>query len=256
MKQKKYLMLLIPLLILTAFLLFRGNGSEKAFVKPKKSDVIEAVYGLGTVSAAKIFHLKIGVMSQIKKIFVEEGQEIKSGQPLVSFDSIPAIPSPISGIVTVITYKENEIAFPQMNILTVMDVSEKYITLSLEEQSVIKVRKGQKARIALEALKDRTFLGEVKSVYPGDNQFYIRISSKELPTEVLPGMTADIAIETGAKSNVFQVPEKSVKSGKMTVRKDGKTSEVKVKTGLKTDGWIEITEPVLSGEEEILSEKN
>jgi uncharacterized LabA/DUF88 family protein len=73
-------------------------------------------------------------MSMIKKIHVEEGQSIKEGAELVEFDSIPPIRSPIEGLVTYIAYKVNEIAFPQMNILIVIEI---FKTINNEEKTTI-----------------------------------------------------------------------------------------------------------------------
>jgi multidrug resistance efflux pump len=251
MKKNKLFFLIIPILVLIVTLIIKNSSTNLIVVHPSKRNITEAVYGLGTISAAKIFHLKIGVMSMIKKIHVEEGQSIKEGAELVEFDSIPPIRSPIDGLVTYIAYKVNEIAFPQMNILTVMDIKEKYITLSLEEQAIIKIKIGQKVRIVLEAIKNKTYRGEVKAVYPGENQFIVKIISKELPEEVLPGMTADIAIETDYKKDTIVVPTQSVKEKKISLKRNGKFTEIAVKTGMKMDSFIEIIDPILNESDEI-----
>lgn len=254
MIRKKLLLFAIPLIIGFAYFSYKYAFINKTVIHPEISEITEAVYGLGTISAAKVFHLKIGVMSMINKIHVEEGQSVKKGDPLVNFDTLPEIKSPISGTVTSITYKVNEIAFPQTNVLTVIDMSEKYIILSMEEQSVIKVRQGQKARIVLEAIKDKSFIGEVKSIYPTDNQFFVKITSKDIPLEALPGMTADIAIEIYTKHNATTLPLRAIKENKIKLKRNNNFIETKIKPGLKTNEKIEILEPALTLEDEILVE--
>ncbi len=251
MNKNKLFFLLIPILILFSTTIYKFKKTKIVIVHPGKRNITEAVYGLGTISPAKVFHLKIGVMAMIKKIDVEEGQSIVEGTSLVEFDSIPAIKSPIAGLVTSIAYKVNEVAFPQMNILTVMDIKEKYITLSLEEQAIVKIKIGQAVRIVLEAIKDKSFKGEVKAVYPGENQFIVKIISKELPEEVLPGMTADISIETDYKKDTTVIPIQSIVNKKIRLKRDGKISEVTVKTGIKIDNFIEIIDPILRETDEI-----
>ncbi len=251
MNKNKLFFLIIPILVLIVILIYKKSRAKLIVVHPSKRNITEAVYGLGTISAAKIFHLKIGVMSMIKKIHVEEGQSIKEGAELVEFDSISPIRSPIDGLVTYIAYKVNEVAFPQMNILTVMDIKEKYITLSLEEQAIIKIKIGQQVRIVLEAIKNKTYRGEVKAVYPGENQFIVKIISKELPEEVLPGMTADIAIETDYKKDTIVIPIQSVKEKKIRLKRNGKFEEIAVKTGIRMDSFIEIVDPILNESDEI-----
>jgi hypothetical protein len=138
-----------------------------------------------------------------------------------------------------------------MNILTVMDIKEKYITLSLEEQAIIKIKIGQQVRIVLEAIKNKSYRGEVKAVYPGENQFIVKIISKELPEEVLPGMTADIAIETDYKKDTIVIPIQSVIEKKIRLKRNGKFQEIAVKTGMKMDSFIEIIDPILTESDEI-----
>lgn len=219
---------------------------------PIKKDITESIYGLGTVNSSKIFHLKIGVMSMIKKIYIEEGQSITEGSKLIEFDSIPPIKTPISGIVTSILYKANEIAFPQMNILTIMDLTDKYISLSLEEESVIRIKKGQKVRISLESMKDLIFMGEVSAVYPGENQFIVKVTSEELPEEVLPGMTADVAIEISQKKNAVLIPSVCIKNNIITLLRNGKKENITVKKGSSLDDLVEILEPILMETDEVV----
>ena len=251
MRKNIYLIILILIIIPLLIYVFRNKNPDLKFVHPEKKEIISSIYGLGYISAARIYHLKLGVMSMIKNIHVEEGQEIKTGDSLVDFDSIPPIKSPISGVVTLISYKVNEVVFPQMNVLTVMDLGEKYITLSLEEQSVIKIKKGQSARIVLEAIRDKVFKGEVTAIYPGDNQFIVKIISNELPAEVLPGMTADVAIEIESLKDAIVVPISALNDNKIRLKKNGKIEEVDVKIGSTTEKYAVILDPILNESDEI-----
>jgi len=64
-------------------------------------------------------------------------------------------------------------------------------------------------------------------------------------------MTADISIETDYKKDTIVVPIQSIVNKKIRLKRDGKISEVNVKTGIKLDNFIEIIDPILRETDEI-----
>ncbi len=231
---------IIIALVVGSTLIIKRKGKEKYHLVTT-GNITEAVYGLGTVQAQQIFNLKIGVSSNVKKIYVTEGDKVTKGQKLVEFDSVPIQSSPIDGVVTTIYYKAGEAVFPQNKILTVMNIHDCYIQVTLEEQGAVHVEKNQKTHITFESLHDQLFEGEVKAIYPSEGQIQVRIELKEIPAKLLPGMSADVAIITGQRSEVIVVPARAIINNKVT-KKDGLSRKIlEVKTGI-TNG--ELTEIV------------
>ena len=105
-------------------------------------------------------------------------------------------------------------------------------------------RQKQKARIAFDGLPGKTYTGSVASVYPSDGQFIVKVESAEIPVEILPGMSADLAIEAGTKSGVYVAPIRAVREGKVTLFRNGKKMLVPVQLGLTQGESVEI----ISGE--------
>lgn len=62
---------------------------KKQVVTPQRGDVVEAVYGLGTVKSEENFSAKAAVTSSVDEFFVSEGQDIKKGQKLLQTDQGP-----------------------------------------------------------------------------------------------------------------------------------------------------------------------
>ncbi|WP_246839102.1 efflux RND transporter periplasmic adaptor subunit [Leptospira wolffii] len=234
----------VILLVLLVFAIFKIQRGQVPTSEIVRGSIVDAVYGLATVNSSNVYHLRVAIPSALRKIYVEEGDTVQVGAPLVDFDSFGTMRSPLEGIVTNIAYENRETVVPQTPVVTVMDLRKRYLAVSLEEKGAVKVKKGQAVRIRFEALGDKTFEGVVKSVYPMDGQFEVHIEPKNIPTEILPGMTADVAIETSIKENVTLIPIRGIKSGKVKILRNGKVSTKEITIGLSNGEYAEL----LSGE--------
>ncbi len=211
----------------------------------RKGAIVESVYGIGTVTATRSFQLKSGVTSSIAELFVKEGDQVKRGMPLVRLEGTTTIRAPFDGTVTSLPFKVGESVFSQTIILNLVDLSDRYILVSLEQQGVIRVRHGQKAKLSFEGMRSTSFDGRVESVYSNDTNFLVRITVANLPKEILPGMTSDVAIGIQERQDVLVVPVAAVLGGKVTVKRgEGSPFAVEIKTGI-IDG---ASAEVLSGD--------
>lgn len=243
--KRKYASIAV-LVVLGGIIVTRIRSAPKTTeIQLKKTDMVRTVYGLGTVQAEKVYHLRIGIAANIVKLHVKEGESVKKGARLVEFDQVPVMTSPFAGTVTAVTFKEGEAVFPQNSVLTVTDLSHKYITASLDEKAAVLIRAAQKVRISYDGLPGKTYAGIVASVYPSDGQFIVKVESAEMPAEILPGMSADLAVEAGIKPGVFVLPIRAVRDKKVTVTRAGKKLVIPVQLGLTQGESVEIISPEL-----------
>jgi multidrug efflux pump subunit AcrA (membrane-fusion protein) len=217
-------------------------------VHPKRGPIVEAVYGLGTVVAEHSFEFKVGVVTNVSKVFVREGDHLKQGDPLLRLESNAVIRAPFEGTLSMLQVKDGETVFPQVPVLRLESMKHLYIQVSLEQQGALRIRRGQKANLAFESLRGKRFVGEVKSIYPSQGQFLTAIDVAEFPPEVLPGMTADVAIEVGRKDNAVLVPASALVGGKLVVNR----KKIPVEVGTVDGEWAEITSPALNPEDAIV----
>lgn len=210
----------------------------------RTGDLVEAVYGLGTVTANQSFQLKIAVTATIRQIHVREGDVVKAGAPLLRLDDGAAFTAPFAGTITSLPYKVGETVFPQLPMLTLMNLKDRFIAVSLEQEGALRVRPGQGARISFETLRGQSFNGKVRTLFPGTSQFLVHIDVPELPAEVLPGMAGDVAIEVASRENVLMVPIAAVQSGRILVKTGKIPKKVQVTLGAVDGSWGE----VLSGD--------
>ena len=228
----------------------KQNKSERT--QPRRSDVIESIYGLATVVAPQTYQVRSGVGTAIRKIYVQEGDTVTSGQSLILFDDSVLAKAPFSGTIASIPFKEGEVVSPQTALLTLMNLKNLYLEISFEQQSVLHIKAAQTAKISFESLRNEKFTGKVVSIYPRENQFIVRVIVDRFPTTVLPGMTADVAIEIEKRDHALLVPAKAIiaKSFQSTSQtanikvfraSKGHAELVSCKIGVTVKDWVEVS---------------
>ncbi len=238
---KKLFFIFIPILLLTliAVFFYKKNHSGD-WIKIKESRITDAIYGLATLESDETFRYRVGITSQIKKLSVKEGDQVKKGDLLLQLSEGASIRTPIDGVVTQLDTKENETVFPNINLITVMNLQKVALSITLEQASAIRVRPSLPVRAQFESIKGIPLEGIVRSVYPKDGQFVIKVDLKEFPPSTLPGMTADTAIIVGEKEKALVAPIRSVQRGMITIRENGEIKKIHVSIGFQDAENVEL----------------
>lgn len=218
----------------------RSGKSNQVLGEAKRGKILEAVYGIGTVTATRTYQLKVGVTSTIRELYVREGDFVSKGTKLLALDGAAEFLAPFSGTVTALPNKVGETVFPQVPILTLTDLDDRYLVVSLEQQAAIRVRKSQKCRLSFDSMRDETFHGWVESVYSNNNNYLVRIGTNDLPPQILPGMTVDVAIGIKEHDEALIVPVAAINSGYLWAKRDGKKMKLAVKPGTLDGSFVEI----------------
>ncbi len=240
--HKKILMILSFLFLLTLALAYRWRKADQnAFSEPlKRGSIIESVYGIGTVNATHHYEFKPGVSMTLRKLYVKEGDEVKDGQVLLDLDQTK-LRAPFTGTITSLPFKEGENVFPQAVVYRLTSLKERYILVAVEQRAALRVKKGQKARISFESLRNQFFEGFVESVYSNQNNFFVRISAQNLPGEILPEMTADVAIGIAEHPNALLIPVKALEGSFVNFKRGNeKLRKVSVKIGVVDGEWAQL----------------
>lgn len=248
--------LILALLIaigIVGFMSYRYFRPQET-IRPKRGDIVESIYGLGTVSADKTYRVRAALALSIQTMYVKEGDEVKKGDPLVRLDD-NLMKSPIDGTVTGVAYKVGELVTPQMAIVTVTNRESLSLEVSLEQQSVLRIKAGQEVFVSFESLRNERWNGVVKSVYPRESQFIVRIELARWPQGVLPGMTADVAILVGERKNALLIPLRSLLAGQVMRIRDGKKEKLPVRLGIIDGEWGEVLSENVSESDDLLIRK-
>lgn len=228
------------------------SACQKKTVSPIKGDIVEAVYGLGTVESELKYISKSAITNYVREFYVTEGEDVVKGQKLYATDEGAIIYSPFQGRVSEILVSSNENLFPQTKILTVYNLKKLYVTVSLEQQAIMRIRPNYIAEVSFEFFRNKKLQGKITSIYPTDNQFMAKVELLKWPEGVLPGMTADVAIEIGKKKDVILVPTRSIVNGHIILKRDGKKIKLPVEVGLIDLESAEILSPDLKLSDEII----
>ena len=234
----------------------KGGSRNTSIGVVRRGLVLESVYGIGTVTAVRSYQLKMGVVSTIRKIFVREGDTVKRGQRLADLEGTGNFSAPFDGTITFLPARDGETVFAQSVILNLVDLSDRYLLVSLEQRGAIRVKQGQKAKISFDNMRGNSYDGIVESLYSNDNSFLVRVGAQSLPPQILPGMTADVAIAVGEHAGALLVPAGALESGHVFVKRGfGRPTPIPVETGLADGAVVEITLGDLKEGEELFIEK-
>jgi HlyD family secretion protein len=135
------------------------------------------------------------------------------------------IVSPIDGIVTARSIQEGEmVMIGTMNnagtvLMTLADMSTIQAEIEVDETSVPSVRLGQKAKISIDAIPDKSFSGHVTEIGNSPIQtattgttgtqatnFKVKVVLDEIVPNVRPGFTCTADITTATRKSVVSVP--------------------------------------------------
>ena len=150
--------------------------------------------------------------------------------------------SPFRGVVTSVSYLEGELAPSGQAILSVAGLDSMYVKISLDQESILLVRKGQYVELSFENMRSEKITGSVSSVYMSDDEFLVRIEPRNLPSWVLPGMTCDAAILIRKKENAVMIPSNAILKGAVEIKRKGEKMSLKVVSKPVDDKWSEITD--------------
>ena len=141
------------------------------------------------------------------------------------------------------------------------DLGHMEVNTLLHETVVDEVRPGMFAKVKVEALDGRELYGHVESVakmpmeqWFSDVKYYVgKVKLDTIPLGLKPGMTAEVQIQTGRKTDVLAVPAEAVTYERghdvCYVAHDDHLERREVKLGKATRDMVEITHGLDEGDE-------
>jgi macrolide-specific efflux system membrane fusion protein len=248
--KKKYWFLIVAGVGLTlggAYWYKNNQKSSATFEAIKRGTIVNSVYGIGTLTAERSHSIKSGVTSTIRKLYVKEGQIVREGQPLLYLEGIGEYVAPFAGTVVSAPFKEGETVYAQANVMTLVDPTDTYLLVSLEQQGALSLKPSLPVKISFDGLREKVFEGKVDSIFSNGSDFLAHISLQEIPKYILPGMTADVAIVLQEKKDVLLIPVSALELKEAVLTRNGKIIRVPVTLGLVDGAYAE----VLSGDVQV-----
>lgn len=169
--------------------------------------------------------------------------------------------APFPGRVADLVVEEGQQLSPGQLCLTLLDDSRLTVAVDALERDLLRVKVGARASVRIPALDDRVFGGRVNSINPrvdpasGTGRVQVVVDNPQ--GELLPGVFAFVKLETGQRPEQTVVPAAAVlmrQGRELVFRIDGGRALWSwVKTGARTEEWVEVLEGVEAGEQVAVS---
>ncbi len=177
--------------------------------------------------------------------------------------------APFDGVVLDITTEVGEWISPSPPgvfipaVVDLIDPEALYISAPIDEADVARLRVGLPVRITLDAFRGQSFVGSLSYVSSfvetrQEQNRTLRVEAvfdeKELPANLLPGLSADVEVILDARDKVLRIPTYALlEGGRVLVVQADRLVEKKVSSGLHNWSYTEITSGLAADELVVLS---
>lgn len=275
---KKWILLLVVLLALGGgvFLYVKNSAPETTYseIPLKRGHLIKYVDASALVSPQNRLEIKPPVAGRIEEVLVREGDVVKKGKVIAwissneraaLLDSVrtqgsseikkwedlykptPVI-APINGTIILRNVEAGQ-SFANTDAIFVM-ADRLTVKAQVDETDIAQIKKGQKARIVLDAYQNDPVMGEVvhiaydATVTNNVTTYEVDVLPDQTPEFMRSGMTSNVSIEILNKDNVLQVPMISLitdeQGNGVLIKNNGKPSFVAVEVGVDDGKNVEI----------------
>lgn len=162
--------------------------------------------------------------------------------------SYSKIHSPMNGIITERLREAGDIVPLHSHILSIADISQLKITLSLSELTISQLKEGMPVSIRIDALGDKNFTGKILRIHPtidtSSRQGTIEIIFNKIPQDAIPGQLCRIEINTVTAPRlvipVVAIQNDSIGEHVYRVDKENKVKLIRIHTGIQINETVEV----------------
>ena len=152
------------------------------------------------------------------------------------------IKSELEGKVYSILKEKGEMVNTQTPIAIVGQASDFLVEMQIDENDIVRIKKGQKIIIHMDSYKSKTFEAVVVKINPFLNErsktFTVEAKFVNMPEVLYPNLSLEANIIILEKNNTMTIPRKFLIDNNFVMKKSGE--KVKVKTGLMDFEKVEI----------------
>jgi membrane fusion protein (multidrug efflux system) len=166
------------------------------------------------------------------------------------------IHAPFAGVIGIRQMSVGDYVKEGQDLVTLEDISSLKVDFRVSELLLADLKRGQAVEVGSDALPGRKYLATLDAIDPLVDQngraVILRARFKNTDGQLRPGMFVRTRVILAERPNALTVPEEAlvpVGTDQYVYRVvDGKASRVKVKTGLRRDAQVEITEGLQAGD--------
>ncbi|NCB30267.1 MAG: HlyD family efflux transporter periplasmic adaptor subunit, partial [Clostridia bacterium] len=194
-------------------------------------------------------------IEEIKTVVLEDGMVYAPCSGMVASVTFEA------GDTFEVTYNPITEAVQEQALLTLTDIADVYVPITISEEDVLDVEIGQQATVTMTAFSGRTFDAEVDTISVESSRsgaatvsYTVNVRFTGINTQqMFEGMSADVTLVQAQAVDVLYVNTQCVTNvgGKATVLvtgEDGEPVEKQVRTGFSDGRFVEITSGLQEGD--------
>jgi multidrug efflux pump subunit AcrA (membrane-fusion protein) len=265
-----------------AILIFlKGSGAApqtdaQLWARAEKGNILARISETGHLQAKTTVRVKANATGTVLSLKVKPGDKVRAGDVLAIIQpgrpgeqfKPSEVTAPMSGVVIDTNVQEGDTVTSGLSeysggtlIMTLADLKEMLVALSINEVDISSVRLGQRAEVSLDALGGRTFTASVWQLSPlahvpsgsAINAFDAAVRILGTHDVLLPGMSARVDLVIQEKTGVLTLPVEAVfvdGDKNLVYLKTAKGMEEKqVSIGASDNDRVEITGGLAEGEE-------
>jgi RND family efflux transporter MFP subunit len=172
--------------------------------------------------------------------------------------------APFNGVVASKNAEVGDVVNPMMGgfggssgVLTLVDFSKVKIAIDVDQNVILRVRKGQPAEVRVSSYPGRVFPGTVTianlAADPLSKLFGVEVTVENADLALRPGTFGEVEIEVESRDAALVVPQKAIVGQSfLFVAQDGRAVRRAVQIGLQTADAVEILSGLAEGESVIV----
>ncbi len=199
--------------------------------------------------------------NRLRLLGVTEGTISAIQKSRQSINTVPVVAN-ASGVVTKLGARQGMYVKPEMEIVTIADLSRIWVLVDVYEHQIDWLAQGLSAEIKVPAYPGRVWEGTVEYIYPEldpkSRTLRVRLAFDNPEGLLKANMFADVVIYGGPKREVLAVPAEAViatgkRSSVVLALGGGRFQPVDVVTGMESNGQVEILSGLSMGDQVVVS---
>lgn len=261
MKKKILIIILIILLTVGAFFVGRQVGLNTEESKTKtiiteetvsKHDIKKTLTSSGQVSAKTTEKLELTTTKYFKAMCVEEDDTVLEGENILEYTNGTYLTAPYDLVIENISVPDTESKCTSSNYIEVSNLTTLQTTISISENEIGELKKGQEVEITLTADETKIYTGSITKIdsvgtYSSSGTTFSATVEFENDGNVKLGMSLSCTVILEEEKDVISVPIEAVherNNGEEYVNKikeDGTVEEITIETGIADDSYVQVT---------------
>ena len=211
----------------------------------------------GSTTTYDTVNITADTTAYVSEVLVKAGDKVAAGAKICTLDNGNSIVAPIAGTLSTVAVEAGDKVETQTAIATLVDTSNFYIDVSVNEIDSEQLKVGQDVDITINAL-DLTTTGKVSdisvegTVSNSTTTFTVKIALDEQNEKFKTNMSAQVDILISDVTDAISVPIDAVTTtnGKkyVMVKKDSAYTATEVETGISNDSYVQITKGLSAGD--------